>query len=88
MQLTDPREIELIIRGGARLNRRRVPKPEIQEETVYESPKLRAARCACGRCYTCKENLRWERIFNEKFADPDYYKPRLKSPGSSLAWLA
>ena len=34
------------------------------------------ARCRCGRCTTCQENDRWERIFQEKFADPNYYDPR------------
>ncbi len=29
--------------------------------------------CQCGRCAECRENARWERIFAEKFADPDYY---------------
>jgi len=29
--------------------------------------------CQCGHCGTCKDNARWERIFQEKFADPEYY---------------
>ena len=29
--------------------------------------------CQCGNCGTCKDNARWERIFQEKFADPEYY---------------
>jgi hypothetical protein len=33
-------------------------------------------RCTCGECVTCRDNARWDRIFNEKFADHDYYKPR------------
>ena len=32
--------------------------------------------CACGHCSRCLDNARWERIFAEKFADPDYYAPR------------
>lgn len=32
--------------------------------------------CKCGTCYHCVENARWERIFVEKFADPDYYSRR------------
>ncbi|HEV3334127.1 MAG TPA: hypothetical protein VG096_24245 [Bryobacteraceae bacterium] len=31
-------------------------------------------RCQCGVCLFCMENARWDRIFKEKFADPDYYK--------------
>jgi hypothetical protein len=29
--------------------------------------------CRCGQCKWCLDNVRWERIFNEKFADPTYY---------------
>ena len=29
--------------------------------------------CRCQHCPTCTENARWERIFREKFADPNYY---------------
>ena len=35
--------------------------------------KDRTVRCKCGRCQQCLDNARWERIFAEKFADPDYY---------------
>jgi hypothetical protein len=31
-------------------------------------------RCQCGSCAFCTENARWDRIFQEKFADPNYYK--------------
>jgi hypothetical protein len=31
-------------------------------------------RCQCGVCPFCLENARWEKIFKEKFADPNYYK--------------
>ena len=41
-------------------------------------------RCACGSCYTCRENARWERIFQEKFADPNYYDQRSVSFRSPL----
>lgn len=29
--------------------------------------------CRCGSCKTCVSNARWERVYNEKFADGDYY---------------
>jgi hypothetical protein len=29
--------------------------------------------CKCGVCRWCLDNLRWDRIFNERFADPTYY---------------
>lgn len=45
-----------------------------------------AARCTCGVCRKCQENARWERIFAEKFADPDYYSDRQIRHVSSLCW--
>jgi len=33
----------------------------------------RQQRCQCGFCQRCLDNANWERIFNEKFADPTYY---------------
>jgi hypothetical protein len=48
----------------------------------------KGTRCHCGQCSCCKENARWERIFNEKFADPEYYRPQPATMGSSLnSWL-
>jgi hypothetical protein len=44
-------------------------------------------KCACGTCVRCLDNARWERIFAEKFADPNYYAnrgPRIVSPLTSL----
>jgi hypothetical protein len=43
--------------------------------------------CRCGRCIRCIDEARWDRIFAEKFADPDYYRGRPVSQGSSLGWL-
>ncbi len=47
----------------------------------------RRRRCRCGECGECRENARWERIFTEKFADPNYYGlrvPAVVSPLSSI----
>jgi hypothetical protein len=47
----------------------------------------RRVRCKCGQCGQCLENARWERIFAEKFADPNYYTRRVvrcSSPLSSI----
>lgn len=45
-------------------------------------------RCHCGQCRNCQENARWERIFQEKFANSDYYhhdiRIRYASPLSSI----
>ena len=43
--------------------------------------------CRCGKCRQCVEEARWERIFTEKFADPEYYGQRPVAQGSSLGWL-
>ena len=46
------------------------------KQTVVTAPrvsKAKSRRCNCGKCAPCIDNARWERIFNEKFADPSYY---------------
>ena len=44
-----------------------------------------ARRCSCGRCTCCLDNARWERIFQEKFADQTYYTRSLVTRGSALS---
>lgn len=47
----------------------------------------RRVSCVCGSCSRCLDNAKWERIFAEKFADPNYYSPRatrLVSPLTSF----
>jgi hypothetical protein len=46
-------------------------------ETVYEPPTAKNGRrpCRCGVCSQCQQNARWERIFQEKFADPQLLLP-------------
>ena len=47
----------------------------------------RRPRCRCGQCRQCLDDARWDRIFTEKFADPDYYTRRhvrCSSPLESL----
>jgi len=41
--------------------------------------------CHCGECKWCLGNLRWDRIFNEKFADPAYYGGIVVRRNSTLA---
>jgi hypothetical protein len=48
------------------------------------APRVRQ-RCRCGRCPICLDNARWERIFNEKFADPGYYRRLALRYNSTLA---
>jgi|SRR5579871_1902206 len=56
---------------------------DVREDSIA-SPVLKARReaahrgrgrayCTCGTCKWCVDNARWERIFEEKFADPSYY---------------
>jgi hypothetical protein len=47
----------------------------------------RIRRCQCGGCRQCVGSARWERIFLEKFADPDYYARRGVQHSSPLASL-
>jgi len=35
---------------------------------------IRMLRCKCGVCQWCLEEKRWDKIFKEKFEDPDYYR--------------
>ena len=51
------------------------------------APVARSARrwCDCGTCGPCLDNARWERIFNERFADPTYYGGISIRHNSSLA---
>jgi hypothetical protein len=41
--------------------------------------------CNCGQCKWCLDNARWDRIFNEKFADPAYYGGIVVKHNSTLA---
>ena len=44
-------------------------------------------RCFCGHCDYCLETARWERIFQAKFADPEYYSRPILRQGSPLKEL-
>jgi hypothetical protein len=63
------------LRGGE------VSASEQPRERVRARPR---AHCRCGRCPQCLDNARWERIFAEKFADPDYYTRRHVRTSSPL----
>jgi hypothetical protein len=32
--------------------------------------------CRSGKCQSCVENIRWDRVFQQNFADPYYYSRR------------
>jgi hypothetical protein len=53
----------------------------------HRAAERRRPRCHCGQCRQCLDDARWERIFAEKFADPNYYTRRhvrCSSPLESL----
>jgi hypothetical protein len=44
-------------------------------------------RCGCRNCAVCQDEARWERIFQEKFADKSYYQQNQARGASPLADL-
>jgi hypothetical protein len=73
MELSDTNLIALILgpqrsptrRGRAMRGMERVPEKRAARKTPW---------CLCGSCARCIDHAKWERIFAEKFEDPDYYK--------------
>ena len=59
----------------------------IVRERLYEDLAAKSGRhrCRCGVCSQCQQNARWDRIFQAKFADPDYCS-RLPRWDSTLNW--
>lgn len=91
MELSDARVLESLLSDCEKRTLRkpsRARMPVVSVETVYQAPATKSTvrRCQCGACAQCRENARWERIFETKFADPDYYtRPLRVSQGSPLA---
>ena len=89
MELADARMINELLAGHASISRVRADSNKdsmAAQRTVNRGPKAR--RCRCGVCQRCVEEARWERIFKERFADPDYYNARPVQFGSSMGWLS
>jgi hypothetical protein len=84
MELTSPESIAALLNMGApgRPAWRRGALPVSQP-----ARRDRKVRCRCGQCQQCTDNARWERIFQEKFSDPDYYNWRGVQHVSPLASL-
>ena len=60
--------------------RRAAPAPQHAEAPAQPElarPKRGSRHCDCGSCPRCKDNTRWEQIFQEKFFDPKYYRQAL-----------
>jgi hypothetical protein len=82
MELSDQTIIEALLAGMDHSFR------SIPEKSKAAEPRpakmVRRSRCACGECAQCKDNQRWESIYNAKFADPNYYSNRPVRHSSSL----
>jgi hypothetical protein len=88
MELADPRLLEELLAAHAKISRGRQAQkkqPMLAKVSLTRCPKVK--RCRCGQCPRCRDEARWDRIFNERFADPDYYKERPMHFGSSMGWL-
>jgi hypothetical protein len=69
MELANPEVIAQLLAEQRPLRRKAVSSTPIRA-----SHSVVKRQCQCGVCPFCLENARWDRIFQEKFADPDYYK--------------
>ena len=85
MQLSTPETIQILLASIAeqvRGSRRRAP----AESSLKPVRAHKIQGCPRGcTCRTCCDNARWERIFQEKFADPSYYSNPSTRNGSSLS---
>jgi len=85
MELSDPQLIQALLAGVVRSTR-----PAAEKYRAISPRPAKAVsrpRCTCGECAQCKEDQRWESIFNAKFADPNYYADRPVRHASSLDWV-
>ena len=89
MELADQFQIAALLASSATQVRREKPRMSRRSPgglPPCEPPAhhVRQRRCRCGECAVCQENERWERIFQSKFADPDYYVRRVVRHDSPL----
>jgi hypothetical protein len=103
MEPGEHRSIKDILASMERLRRRRDARTKaparVRREPTVPAGKVQSkppqvgqnGHCNSGKCATCAmciSNAKWEKVFNEKFADPDYYKTaRPIRIGSSLSRL-
>ena len=85
IELADPALITTLLVGRQRPRKHTTRREPLGTISATRVPKSR--RCQCGQCHKCIENARWDRIFNQKFADPAYYNRKPIRVGSSLGWL-
>lgn len=86
MELSDPELLSSLLLEDQRPRRSSNHRgsPQGPKTMTRSSP---ARRCRCGTCPRCIDNARWDRIFRQKFADPNYYEPKPVAFGSTLGWL-
>jgi predicted nucleic acid-binding Zn ribbon protein len=82
VELSDSKEIAALLATQPQPQQRPAAPPRVRLATRS----TRRRRCQCGTCPSCAENARWDKIFNEKFADPNYYKAQPVRHTSSLSW--
>ena len=75
MELTDRNVLDTILAFQMPANRKFT-----EAKTDYQAPASKRGfrRCTCRKCSSCLDEARWERIFQEKFADPMYYSKRVR----------
>jgi hypothetical protein len=82
MELSSPESIRALMRAYGN------PTPARRRRGTSDSARAahnaRRMRCQCGHCQQCLENARWERIFAEKFVDPNYYTRLVTRTASPL----
>jgi hypothetical protein len=83
VELSDSEDIAALLAAQKQTQR-----PPATQRVRLVARSARRHRCHCGTCSTCLENARWDRIFNEKFADPNYYKAQPVKHTSSLSYPA
>jgi len=93
MELTDSATLcsfLLFTQPARRRSSPRLPKLRSNTKSSYCAPAAKSKgkrNCRCGHCGDCLENARWERVFQAKFADPNYYgglRVRNESPLNSV----
>ena len=85
MELASPESIRALTRGCGNPTRVRLSRGV--RDAAQPASKCRTTRCKCGQCLQCLEDARWERIFAEKFADPNYYTRPVTHAASPLTSL-
>jgi hypothetical protein len=85
MELSSAATIDALLRAVGKPTRTgRCREPQSAARSVRNDRRM---HCKCGRCQQCLDNARWERIFVEKFADPNYYTRQVVRRSSPLMSL-